>query len=160
MRCPCEHFFGAFQVIAQVALGASPDFLGVVASAVLAVGVWPEMKDIRPCDVIAASKQGVESLATIGSPGEQVHTAWRANDVFVTNQTALLADDADLLPHDFIDAVVIAREDHVSCRGLFVSGFVFHSNALLSSFGGRNSRKQKIDHATEVSLGSTKCLLR
>lgn len=40
-----EHLHGASQVVAQITLGTTPNFLGVVSPTVLAIGVRPEVKD-------------------------------------------------------------------------------------------------------------------
>jgi hypothetical protein len=60
-----KHLFSTSQMVAQVTQRSCPDLFGVIASAVLAVGVGPEVKDGGLRDVTAASKQGVKRLATV-----------------------------------------------------------------------------------------------
>lgn len=87
MGSPFKHPLSASQVVAQVARCGRPDLFGMVAPAMLAVGMRPEMKDSGLRDVTAASEQGVKRLATVGSAREQMHPARWTIDV-------LIADDS------------------------------------------------------------------
>ncbi len=111
MGSPFKHLLGTFQVVAQIAQRGRPDLFGMVASAMLAVGVRPEVKDSGLSNVAAAPEQGVKRLATVRSAREQMHPARWTIDVFVTNDATLHPDEPDFLFDQVVNSVVIARQD-------------------------------------------------
>lgn len=109
-----KHLLSAPQVVTQITEGSCPDLFGVIAPAVLAVGMRPEVKDSRLRDVTATSEQAVEGLAAVRSAGEKMNSAGGAIDVLVPDDAALCSDVFDFPFDKVVDAVVIARQNRVT----------------------------------------------
>jgi hypothetical protein len=106
-----EHLFGASDMEAKVAPTAVAELLSEVETAVLAVGVRPEMEDRGFGGVVETGDHLVEPFPAIGLSGQHVNAAGRADDVFATEAPALIPDALDLLFDHGVDAIIIARQD-------------------------------------------------
>ncbi|MFZ3032131.1 MAG: hypothetical protein WA082_03780 [Candidatus Moraniibacteriota bacterium] len=108
-----QHFLGAFDMETQIALVSTPKHFFEMYSAILTVGMWPDMEHVRTSDITEAGNHFVECLATIGFAGKHMCATGRPDDIFSVEHSSLRTDAFDFPIDDGVDPVVTARQNCV-----------------------------------------------
>ncbi len=145
-----QHLLSACYVKAQIAPAAIPELLLKMNAAVLAVGVRKEMNHLSSGDIAQARHHLIEGSPTVGVASQEMNTAGGTDDVFVAELPALHADASNFHFDEFIEPVVITRQNRV-CDFIWLQRL----HLLTPRLGLVGTRKQKFDLATAVSLGDS-----